>query len=46
MQHKGKSSKDLSIRVKGDIGTALLRVFGLDEAGNWTQVAKVPIEVE
>ncbi len=46
IQHKGKSFTDHNIRVKGDPGTATLRVFGQDEAGNWVQVAKVPIEVE
>ena len=45
-QHKGKSFRDQSIRVKGDLGTATLRVFGQDEAGNWAQAAKVSIEVE
>lgn len=46
MQHKGKTFRDVDIRVKGNLGIAALRVYALDPNGNWAQVGIESIEVK
>jgi hypothetical protein len=44
--HKGYTNNSEKIRVKGNPGTATLRILGYDAQGNWGEIGKHVFQVE
>jgi hypothetical protein len=45
-KHKGMTGASEKIRVKGNPGTATLRILGYDAQGNWGEIAKHVFQIQ